>query len=249
MEQIASTLSQVGATAMELAQQVAAQVSATPVAKAVYAGHLALEDFMSTEHNLIPHMEFERKLSTAAGLSIDQLRVTLALFASVMLMAGIRLFHNATGANAINARKTTRCELELDQCMRSAAEPLRRKTSLLATNPYTYVRCSSSPLRAGDGGAHRLLPVRQRNHPRASHGHLRLFGAPSCSPPGGNDRLVHRLPLPYLPVRAGSRGRGAVVLPLCAGNARVGDLLGVGAPSESLRWTPCQQPADSSWPR
>lgn len=81
---------------MELAQQVAEQVSATPVAKAVYAGHLALEDFMSTEHNMIPHMEFERKLSAAAGLSIDQLRVTLALFASVLLMAGIRLFSNAT---------------------------------------------------------------------------------------------------------------------------------------------------------
>lgn len=93
---------------MELAQQVAEQVSATPVAKAVYAGHLALEDFMSTEHNMIPHMEFERKLSAAAGLSIDQLRVTLALFASVLLMAGIRLFSNATGANGINARNTCR---------------------------------------------------------------------------------------------------------------------------------------------
>jgi len=48
--------------------------------------------FMSTRHNYIGVMPWEQAAAGAIGLSIDQLRFTLALFSSVLIGLGIRLF-------------------------------------------------------------------------------------------------------------------------------------------------------------
>lgn len=66
------------------------------LAHQVYEGHLALQDVMSVDHNLIPHMEWEQQLATATSLSVDQTRFTLALFSGVLIAAGVRLFRNPT---------------------------------------------------------------------------------------------------------------------------------------------------------
>ncbi|GLC46847.1 hypothetical protein PLESTB_001540800 [Pleodorina starrii] len=67
-----------------------------PYAQPIYQGHLYFQDLLSTEHNVIPHMPWEEQLSKTTGLSLSQFRFTLALFVSVLLVPGIRLFRSPT---------------------------------------------------------------------------------------------------------------------------------------------------------
>ncbi|PNH06620.1 hypothetical protein TSOC_007004 [Tetrabaena socialis] len=70
--------------------------SMRPVTEPVYSAHLVFQQFLNTSHNLIGPMAWERQAAALAGLSLSQLRFTLALFSSVFLAAGVRLFWNPT---------------------------------------------------------------------------------------------------------------------------------------------------------
>ncbi len=72
---------------MEALQRLAAQA-----ADASYH----FQKLMSSEHNYIPDMAWEKQLQDALALSKDQQRFMLALFASVLVGAGIRLLRNPT---------------------------------------------------------------------------------------------------------------------------------------------------------
>ncbi|GFR42985.1 hypothetical protein Agub_g3984 [Astrephomene gubernaculifera] len=67
-----------------------------PLAAPIVYGHHVFQDLLSIEHNAIPHFAWELELSQATGLSPSQLRFTLALFATIPLAAGVRLFRNPT---------------------------------------------------------------------------------------------------------------------------------------------------------
>ncbi|GIL46653.1 hypothetical protein Vafri_3591 [Volvox africanus] len=67
-----------------------------PYAQQIYSGHLYFQELLSTEHNMIPFLAWEEQLSVATGLSHSQFRFTVALFSSLLLVAGIRLFRNTT---------------------------------------------------------------------------------------------------------------------------------------------------------
>lgn len=66
------------------------------VAQEVYRAHLKLQDVMSAEHNIIPHQAWELQFAAQAGLSISQARFVIALFSSVLIAAGVRLFRSPT---------------------------------------------------------------------------------------------------------------------------------------------------------
>ena len=67
------------------------------VVQQVYRTHLKLQDLMSAEHNIIPHQPWELQFAAQAGLSISQARFVIALFSSVLIAAGVRLFRSPTG--------------------------------------------------------------------------------------------------------------------------------------------------------
>ncbi|KAG2426844.1 hypothetical protein HYH02_014697 [Chlamydomonas schloesseri] len=92
--QARALLAQVNAHAAPILAEVAKQ--AEPFTEPVYKAHLQFQEFLSASHNLIPHMGWEESTSGALGLSLSQFRFTLALFASVILVAGVRLFRNPT---------------------------------------------------------------------------------------------------------------------------------------------------------
>lgn len=62
----------------------------------LHAVHIKFQGVLSTEHNCIPHMAWEAQLAAAGGISYDQARFIVALFASVVLAGGIRLIRNPT---------------------------------------------------------------------------------------------------------------------------------------------------------
>jgi hypothetical protein len=66
----------------------------------VVAASDSLQDAFSSRHNLVPHMAWEVALEDTLSLSKDQMRFMLALFASVPVGAGIRLFKSPTCACA-----------------------------------------------------------------------------------------------------------------------------------------------------
>ncbi len=94
MEQARALLAQVHAHASPVLAEAVKQ--AAPFTEPVYKAHLQFQEFLSANHNLIPHMAWEETASGALGLSLSQLRFTLALFAGVILVAGVRLFRNPT---------------------------------------------------------------------------------------------------------------------------------------------------------
>ncbi len=60
-------------------------------------GLMALERFMETRHNYIAPMAWEHALRAPLGISVDQLRFVLALFASLPIGAGVRVIKSPTG--------------------------------------------------------------------------------------------------------------------------------------------------------
>ena len=53
-------------------------------------------DIMSSKHNLIPEMDWERQGATAITITISQYRFFLCFIAAVFVGAGIRLIHSPT---------------------------------------------------------------------------------------------------------------------------------------------------------
>ncbi|KAG2485077.1 hypothetical protein HYH03_016174 [Edaphochlamys debaryana] len=91
------------AAALEVVRQVgealhpvAEAFHSSPVAQTLYHAHEVFQEVLSVDHNLIPHMAWEQQAATATGLSLSQFRFTLALFSTVLLAPGIRLFRSPT---------------------------------------------------------------------------------------------------------------------------------------------------------
>lgn len=206
---------------------------ALPVAEPVYKAHLQFQEFLSANHNLIPHMAWEESASGTLGLSLSQFRFTLALFASVILVAGVRLFRNPT-------RKRAGSAVIAPESWRPIRCTLRHRCS--RRHKYSCSDCSAAPVRGGHGHPDHLLPLRQQHNACAADGRGRVPSDAAGASAGRAHCLVHRVPLSHLPVsRSFHVKRGPAVSALGwqgwggEGWGRVGS-----ACCAHQEWLPCQ---------
>ncbi len=154
-----------------------------------------LERFMETRHNYIPAMGWEKSFGGAIGLSLDQTRFMLALFASIPAGYAVRGMRSAFGRRTGLACRHT--SLHPHACSPSYPHPPCNRPQ---TFPLSACTPSPPPLLRRHRFPASLLPLWIRSHPRRSAISPRLSRRPAGALGMWHPRLAHLLPLPDLPV-------------------------------------------------